>query len=261
MSKSIVKDNFKDWACSFSGCDGGNINGEIWYCGIEWGFGKTKGMSNEEYESQLQEYYQGELKDEIARGAYKPSSDINWKDLMGYQFGQKMAKLYAVIKEDKPTTSYYDVAENMCRDMFKMNLYPVAFPYTDDWLWHKYGLDDLTGIKSKYIYRTWCYLHRFPWIYDQVSKYQPKLILAMGVDYLTDYVVCFAGKNGTDDIFVEEIQPQSENNQKVRRIYWARLNGNRILAVIPHFSGPYGLNSDYLLKKVGERIKAILQSS
>jgi hypothetical protein len=169
-----------------------------------------------------------------------------------------MAKLYAVIEKSKPASEYSDVAEEMCQNMFKMNLYPIAFPYTDDSLWLKFGLDQLTGINSKYIYRTWCFLHRFPWINEQVNKYKPKLIIAMGVDYLTDYVVCFAGKDGTDEINVEEIEPQSSNNQKTRRIYWARLSDERLFVVIPHFSGPYGLNSDYLIEKVGNKIKELI---
>jgi hypothetical protein len=26
---------FQDWACSFSGCDGGNLEAGVWLCGIE----------------------------------------------------------------------------------------------------------------------------------------------------------------------------------------------------------------------------------
>ena len=32
-----IPDNFKKWACSLSGCDGGNLMADTWLCGIEWG--------------------------------------------------------------------------------------------------------------------------------------------------------------------------------------------------------------------------------
>ncbi|HBD94970.1 MAG TPA: hypothetical protein DC057_12440, partial [Spirochaetia bacterium] len=35
-----VKQSFQEWAKSFAGCDGGNINGQYWFCGIEPGCGK-----------------------------------------------------------------------------------------------------------------------------------------------------------------------------------------------------------------------------
>lgn len=33
----MIPNNFKEWACSLSGCDGGDINADTWLCGIEWG--------------------------------------------------------------------------------------------------------------------------------------------------------------------------------------------------------------------------------
>ena len=37
----ITKD-FERWALGFSGCDGGNPNGSVWLCGIEFGGGCTE---------------------------------------------------------------------------------------------------------------------------------------------------------------------------------------------------------------------------
>jgi hypothetical protein len=31
---------FAKWATGFSGCNGGNLHGSVWFCGIEWGTGK-----------------------------------------------------------------------------------------------------------------------------------------------------------------------------------------------------------------------------
>lgn len=52
-----MKDKFKGWSCSFSGCDGGNLNADLWLCGIEWGQGSYGG------------HYEEELPEEISKGA------------------------------------------------------------------------------------------------------------------------------------------------------------------------------------------------
>jgi len=36
MEILMIPKNFQDWACSLSGCDGGNLEADIWWlCGIE----------------------------------------------------------------------------------------------------------------------------------------------------------------------------------------------------------------------------------
>jgi len=51
--KSGLVENFKEWACSFSGCDGGDLKSPVWLCGIEWGYSNPDGMTDEEYEDRL----------------------------------------------------------------------------------------------------------------------------------------------------------------------------------------------------------------
>ena len=40
MPSHDVSPQFRAWACSLSGCDGGNPNAPLYLCGIEWGLGK-----------------------------------------------------------------------------------------------------------------------------------------------------------------------------------------------------------------------------
>ena len=49
-------ENFKEWACSFSGCDGGDVDSPVWLCGIEWRYRRTKGQSVDEYKNELQKF-------------------------------------------------------------------------------------------------------------------------------------------------------------------------------------------------------------
>jgi len=51
----MLVENFKEWACSFSGCDGGDLKSPVWLCGIEWGFSNPDGLTGEEYEEGMSE--------------------------------------------------------------------------------------------------------------------------------------------------------------------------------------------------------------
>jgi hypothetical protein len=261
MTELKITQNFKDWACSFSGCDGGNPESEIWLCGIEWGYGKKKDQTQEEYEKKLDNYYTKELREEIVEGA-RPDKQylLTATHHLTYQFGQKVAKLCAVIEGcNLSEKKYYEFLnkEHPNAEIFKLNLYPVAFPNESDELWEKYQLPEITGLASKPIYRTWCFLNRFPFMSKQVETYKPRLIIATGISHLTDFVVCFAGQSGVDDIHKKTITSESDSGHNKRDLYWARINERTKLFVIPFLGGQYGLNSDDLIQKIGEEIRKI----
>lgn len=249
MSNLSLSNNFKKWACSFSGCDGGVKDKSIWFSGIEWGIA----IEDED------EYYKVKLLEEMRIGEYTPKEIYNHEEHLGYQFGVKMAKLYSVVKGYE-IEKYKEIAKEMEDDVFKVNLYPISFNNDSNELWEKYGLSEITGLESKLIYRTWCFLHRFPWISKQVEVSKPKVIICTGVSYLTDFVVCFAGKEGVENIHKISIKPQSEKNGRVRYMYWAKLNNdsNTILIVLPFFGGVNGLNSDYLIQEYGKKIGELM---
>lgn len=50
---SGLVENFKEWACSFSGCDGGDLESSVWLCGIEWGYSNPDGLTDEEYQEDM----------------------------------------------------------------------------------------------------------------------------------------------------------------------------------------------------------------
>ena len=247
-----LKTNFKQWACSLSGCDGGNPKADIWICGIEWGYNKN--------DKTQEEYYKVDLPQEIANGEYYPSEKYKWKDSLEYPYGRNVAKLYSAIIGEK-VSDYKKVADNRTgSEIFKMNLYPIAFNNTDEQLWKKYRLNEVTGFEEKNLFKTWCYLHRFPAISRFVNENKPKLIIGIGISYLTDFFVCFAGDRGVNTtIYFGEILQESGMGKLVRRTYfWAKLINGTTLVVIPFFSGSYGLNSDFLIQETGLRIKELI---
>ena len=255
----VSRENFKEWACSYSGCDGGDFKSPIWLCGIEWGFSKKRDQTEANYKKALADYYSRELPEEIIRGAYTPKdSQYNVAEGWKYQYGQKVAKLYAAIKGMEVSQAWDFAQRCYGSEIFRLNLYPIAFPNEWDGLWNEHNLQDVTGLESKQIYRTWCFLHRLPWISAQVKHHKPKLIIGTGVGYLTDFIVCFGGQGMVENIHKQTISvPSGSTGKTSRTLYWAKIGEETTLVVTPFFGSVHGVNSDALLQAFGAKIKDI----
>ncbi|EHR42585.1 hypothetical protein [Alishewanella jeotgali] len=232
-------DKIKPWACSFSGCDGGNPEADTWLCGIEWGL-----------EPDAADEYYTRLKQQMQAGAVKVTkTNFDWRHSISYPYGVRFAKLYQAINQ-QPVQSYRSVAELSGEQLFKLNLYPIAFNSTADDLWHQYRFDEATSFPSKLLFNNWCFFNRFPFYAALRKQYQPKLIICTGVNYLKDFLMFFAGSDGVRTIESEVI---SINATEKRTLYWSKVD-NTLLVVLPFFSGRFGLNSDALLQAFGSRI-------
>ncbi len=244
----MIPQDFKEWACSLSGCDGGNLDADTWLCGIEWGGGS--------YGDGI--YYKEYLPKEIPKGKVNLEKSLfDWKDSITYTYGRSFAKLFAAIKHED-IDNYKDLVSNKWdgSELFKLNLYPIAFDSTSENLWQKYGLNRITGFDEKHLFQTWCFLNRFPVFSELREAKKPKLIICTGVSYLRDFFMCFGG-NQSNSGFIKygELEPDSENNK--RRYYWVKIDNYTTLVVIPFFSGTYGLNSNYLLQEMGIKIREL----
>ncbi|MDP3282427.1 MAG: hypothetical protein Q8M57_15545 [Nitrosomonas sp.] len=245
----MIPNNFKEWAFSLSGCDGGNIDADTWLCGIEWG-GGSKG-----------DYYTETLPKEIENGACTPKQNIyDWKDSITYPFGRSFAKLYSAIDgENVENYSKFVSKKWDGSEIFKLNLYPIAFDSTDSALWHTHRLKRITGFDEKHLFQTWCFINRFPYFSELRKEKHPKLIVCTGVSYLRDFFIFFGGNSeNSAKIQYEDVSPSPGSKiENKRHFYWVHLDHSTTLFVIPFFSGSYGLNSDYLLQKTGDRIREI----
>lgn len=243
-----MKDNVKQWAKTLSGCDGGNTDAAIWLCGIEWGGGSAG------------DYYKEELPKEIISG--KPELDFtsktvfDWTHSIGYNYGISFAKLYqAILGSD--ITEYRSVGDLSGKELFKLNLYPIAFDSTDPALWKKNNMQELIGVDTKQIFNTWCFFNRFPEYAQFRKEKRPKLIIGTGASYLTDFLAFFGAQGSLESIHYGKLQGQTERNKHERTYYWTVLDSETLLIVIPFFSGSRGLNSNYLLGEMGKVIRQL----
>lgn len=193
----MIPNNFKDWACSLSGCDGGNINAGTWLCGIEWGGGSDD------------DAYYKELPNQIKNGALTPEQGFyDWKDSVTYPYGRSFAKLYSAIDGER-VEDYFELLSNKWdgSEIFKLNLYPIAFDSTDADLWQKYRMNEITGFDEKHLFQTWCFTNRFPYFSQLRKEKCPKLIICTGVSYLRDFFICFGGNDANSAMIKYEDVP------------------------------------------------------
>ncbi len=223
---------FEQWALGFSGCDGGNLSGSTWFCGIEWGTGKDHDIETE-----------FSLSVTTPPQLYETPSEI-----LNYPLGIKLIKLITAMRGGQ-VHDYRHVAFEtpypFHRDSqyFKMNLFPIAFRKVDTALWvDKYRA--ATGLATRDDYVTWCRANRFPKIRSWMERGQPKLIVGIGSSHAADFQSAF-GFRGVG----------TEETLEGRKLFW-QSNGNAILAVIP-FLGQFQLDSDRRIQAFGERIGAL----
>lgn len=219
-----TQQSFSQWAASFSGCDGGTPNARVWLCGIEWG-----GALDEKY-------YQSDLPNEISKGSFHPETSYPWADSLTYPYGRSLAKLYAAI-QGRNVSTYRNLESYNGSEVFKLNLYPIAFHDTSDQLWHRYGLDTLTGFGDKRLYQTWCMLHRFRSFSEKLREYSPDVIIGTGTTYLPQFFLCFGPHmDESARINVQYLTAgNKKENERARPLYWARVTPKTILVVIPFF--------------------------
>jgi hypothetical protein len=98
-----INENYKKWACSLSGCNGGNIKADTWICGIERGSGYKD--------------YQKDLTVDINQGKIdNPSDKYNWELQNKRRYGQSFAKLYTTIhnvSDDYNIKNYKNYIKNL----------------------------------------------------------------------------------------------------------------------------------------------------
>ncbi len=232
----MIKEDFKVWACEYSGILGGNPNGDLWVCGIEYG-------GNEEGPKLHQDHKTFEKEGlpcwDMGTGGVDYTQ--TYPDCTAWQFQQKIAKISLTMK-NKDTKDYkLYIKEELCRsneNTFLLNLYPLRFKKSDDEYWTKKHYD-LTGFPNKIAYKAWCMKHRFPTFRDLVKKYKPKALICSGAGYASDFKCAFLPSENYFDKGIEHELPKSK-----KKFHAFKINNNQTTLLITPFLGQGGIMSD-----------------
>ncbi|WP_069636736.1 hypothetical protein [Campylobacter pinnipediorum] len=242
----MINENFKKWALSFSGFDGGDLGNSkkqsIWFCGIEWGGGFP------------------DDKNELSKIFSEDVSVMNWgysnpNENLKYRFNSRAMKLLSAVngglikdyknfaREVKP---FVQDEKGYC----KMNLYPLSFKNTNLNLWSE-NFIKATGLNNKNEYKTFIEKNRFPILQDLVKKHNPKLIICTGITYKDQFFKAFTYDN-----------PQIKQERIDDKFFcWAKNYNGTVVIVIYFMTGRYGLIKDSSVQKTGEKIRDIIKHS
>jgi len=197
-----VNGAFAEWAKNISGMVGGNPNGDIWFCGIEFGGDeKERNFDNPIYDDN--------------KGVF-PYWDDNLKEIYPeypkWQYWQKQAKIVCYIKDPIANWRKYLRVDFLSSngDTFSMNLFPINFQNTSHEIWSKQEYLD-TGFPTKTEYIAWCIQNRFPSLKELVYKYSPKVLICTGSSFRKEFLLAFSEE--ISDIY-EKMKSEPLPNKK-----------------------------------------------
>ena len=238
-----INSDFAEWAKLPSGMDGGNTR-KLWLCGIEYG-----GYDN---------ILKIDFKDKTAGGWLKWDNDVpsvsqnNYNLPIKYGYNIALAKIAARYSGISIIENWGDFA-GKDGAAFKMNLFPLSFPNTNDSLWNKeYFLK--TGFRTKSEYMVWCMNHRYPKLRELAEKYKPKCLLCFGKGMMDQFKIAFC--DNEEQMYEQPRIDKIKDQKKSLEIYYHVINdGKTLLVIYPFVNKAKGLNSSELLDAAADFAK------
>ncbi len=223
----------------FDGCDnerpGSPEAPAIWVFGIEPGDSIADKLARPNAGSKL---------NPSADQGYSVARQLKWP------FNQKTFKLLAAIEGETDYKAFASKKQPFVEGSegyFKGNIYPFACNNVAEW---SSEMADELGCDKK-TYLRWCDEHRIPVIRSWVTKYRPKVFIGVGATYRAIFSRAVFGR----EVQFDEIQIPGKS--QVKKVFSHMENGLK-LVVIPHFSGPYGMNCNKSIHGVGQYIASFI---
>lgn len=235
----INKEFAESMLVEFDGCDndrpGSPESPAIWVFGIEPGDSITDRLARSKANTKL---------NPSTEQGYSIARQMKWP------FNQKAFKLLAAIEGETDYKAFATKTQPFVEGSegyFKGNIYPCACNNVAEW--SSETADEVGGSKDAYV--QWCNEHRIPVIHSWVKKYRPKVFIGVGASYRTIFSKAVFGH----EVEFEEIQIPGKS--QVKTLYSHMANGFR-LVVVPHFSGPYGMNCNRSIQGAGHYIASLI---
>lgn len=235
----INKEIAESMLVEFDGCDsecpGSPESRAIWVFGIEPGDSVADKLARDKAGTKL---------NPSADQSYSIERQLKWR------FNQKAFKLLAAIEGETDYKAFAMKKQPFVEGSegyFKGNVYPYACNNVAEW--SRETADELGCSKETYV--QWCNAHRIPVIHSWVKKYQPKVFIGVGASYRMIFSRAVFGR----EVDLEAIQIPGKS--QVKTIFSHMENGCR-LVVVPHFSGPNGMNCNKSIQGVGQYIADLM---
>lgn len=205
----MVRQDFLEYVSSFSGVDGGDINAQYWFVGMEWADWGDEGITK---------YYKNDKWIPVEKPEYTnidiEERDENDKEI--WKFEKKLNKLYQQITKSKNGSKIFSSNS----DSFKLNLFPLPFKGNDDkrkkGIWSENEpYRELTGFCSFKSYQDGVIKARQK-CFDNLLKLtdRPKTIFCFGTGYKNFFAEAF---NIPEDWFT--LVGRTSRNYRIFAVY------------------------------------------
>lgn len=255
--KLIDGKNFEEIALSFYGCDGGNLDSDIWFCGLEWG--GDPDFIDVDGTVLLESVYSdsGYLNKAVTAQNY--TGNVSWsngfEDAVTTGFNQKICWFINYYLNLDPTDSYqyaqFVIDEEICCNTpngkgFKMNLFPINAPRHD----YKWDLvrQQFTNFSTRLEYENWCIEHRGAFFIELVRTHKPKFILGLGKTHIDKFIRFF-------HCSASDIQEKSWGNVTIHYCKIPQMDTYLIISAF--FGGASGINSFQKMKDLALLVQRV----
>lgn len=219
----MVTEKFKHTALSFAGCDGGNLNSDVWFCGLEWGGSQRNELDPAVDRDNL---YSWSDEDFIGSWTAQYNQKICW--FLWYFFNLEWHHGENSTTFVKRHHILYSEKEDGIG--FKMNMLPIGFPNRNQIDWNE-TLQSLTGLSTFDKYREWCVVNRGEFFRKQILTYRPSVIVCTGISEVNNFVRFFTGRSTS----IYSSNPSL-------KIAYAQFE-DTLICICPFFGGASGINS------------------
>lgn len=249
--------SFESVARSFYGCDGGNLQSKIWFCGLEWGGdlqwpegqeGKALITQGEDYGYQNESLHWVDYCDNVSWSegfgdglANGVNQKICW--FLNYYLGLDRTDSYQYV----PFVQQHEICFNTENGLgFKMNLFPLN-AQKHDHQWDQYRAQ-YTGCMDRASYESWCIQHRGEFFRSLVAEHNPEVIIATGKTHAHKFMHFF----GVPFESMTEVA-----GQEITIAYCKLPYSDTYLVISPFFGGASGINSFTKMQELAKLVHQI----
>lgn len=198
----MAREDFLKYAASYSGVDGGDIDAEYWFMGMEWSdiddikghYDKAKNIWIEQKNFPQQEIKLEEKKD----------------DKYVWKLERKINELYQIL----PSKVSGKVVFQKNSNSLKLNLLPLPFKGTSEHNdnWQEYRYDIMTGFECFCKYKKGIIAARQKLFYDLLKKGKtPKTIFCFGKTYQDDFLQALTGNKNLQANKIDNLEHFDKN--------------------------------------------------
>ena len=228
---------------SFLGCDGGNINAETWFCGVEFG-SDIKGMSD---------YY-----NEIVKDKDKIPYREDCGKFKNSDFDRRLTIMYLKLfteMENKHIINPTNIDEYLINKLynqkshgFKLNLFPIAKP---DISFSK-EINELLGFSKKEYYDL--FKNRVLFFKRIIKQHKPKNIICFSLQNHEQYFIkAFSSSDENYTFYWKEIKTSLGNLFNIKVI-----KNDKLKVIILPFLGRGNISSYQDVLSISEYLKKII---